>query len=1157
MNDREMTREELIKELAELHQRIAALESARKSQEARELRASLLLESAPLGIHECDIEGRITFVNSSHEATTGYSADELLGTYIWDRIEPGPQRDALPAYLKRLVAEPSRPEPYICRNVKKSGEVFDVRVDWNYKRDSQGDIVGFVSMVSDITEQKRTEEALRQSEARYRTLTESTSNMIYIVDRSGDVVFVNQSAARFLGCDVKDAVGKQQEDLFPAGRAKQHAATIGRLFETGETFEKDETYGAGSNAIWLNTRLIPLKDDRGQTIAVMGVSRNITDSKRAERALQQAHDELERRVEERTAELAEANKALQQSRDEFRTIYDHMSDAVVVVDAEDAMVVRANSAFCAMLGCSEADLPLLTPAKIHSPESLPGVLRYFESLKQDGIMPYSNTPLVRSDGSIVYADVVSEMIVYNGRSCWISFFHDVTERKRVEEAVLCAKQQWERTFDSVPDLIALLDRSSRIVRVNQAMADRMSLTPQQCVGLKCCEAVHGLHSPPEFCPNALTLEDGKGHHVEMHEDRLGGDFLVTTTPIFDENNQFIGSVHVARDITDRKQAQEALRQSEEKYRGLIDICPDSVVVSDLTGKILFVSKEAWTLMAVPEQADLAGQSVFDYVIKSDRVRLATSIAEATQRGRRGPTEYTLLRPNGTTVPAELLSTMIPDAQGKPMALMSMIRDISNRKQTEEALRRSEEQYRGLVEICPDSIIVSDLTGKSLFASKQTWRLLRARDEEVLIGESIFDQVIEADRPRMAESLAELIQIGRHSHTEYTIRRRDGTTVPTEISSAIVRDAEGRPIALMAIVRDISDRKQAEEALRQSEEKYRGLVEICPDSVVVADLAGKAVFVSPQTWTLLAIPESEELVGRSVYSYVVEGDRTRLATNIVDLVTVGKQKHMEYGLLRSDGAAIPAELSSAVIRDAQGQPTSLMAIIRDISDRKQAEETLKREHRTLKHLLQSSDHERQLIAYEIHDGLTQQLAGAIMQLETYSYQKDHKPKEATRAYDAALTMLRQAHFEARRLISGVRPPILDESGIVAAVAHLVNEHRLQKGPTIEFRSEVAFDRLAPILENAIYRIVQEGLANACRHSKSDKVRVELVQRNDILQIVVKDWGIGFDPNKVKDDRFGLEGIRERARLLAGHTVIETKRKHGTCITVELPLALRKD
>ena len=115
---------------------------------------------------------------------------------------------------------------------------------------------------------------------------------------------------------------------------------------------------------------------------------------------------------------------------------------------------------------------------------------------------------------------------------------------------------------------------------------------------------------------------------------------------------------------------------------------------------------------------------------------------------------------------------------------------------------------------------------------------------------------------------------------------------------------------------------------------------------------------------------------------------------------------------------------------------------------------------------------------------------------------------------------------------------------------------RSGSTIEFRSDVAFDRLAPIMENAIYRIVQEGLTNACTHSKSAQVSVELLQRGDDLRITVQDWGVGFNPGEVAENRFGLVGIRERARLLGGHTLVESSPEQGTCLIVQLPLALQE-
>jgi signal transduction histidine kinase len=240
-----------------------------------------------------------------------------------------------------------------------------------------------------------------------------------------------------------------------------------------------------------------------------------------------------------------------------------------------------------------------------------------------------------------------------------------------------------------------------------------------------------------------------------------------------------------------------------------------------------------------------------------------------------------------------------------------------------------------------------------------------------------------------------------------------------------------------------------------------------------------------------------------------------------------------------------------------QQPALISFFHDITERKKAHEALQRQHQTLKHLLHASDNERQLIAYEIHDGLAQQLAGALMQIQAFAHLKDKKPKEAAKALDAAMTMLQQAHFEARRLIAGVRPPILDESGVVEAVAHLVHEQSREKGPKIENRSRVDFDRLDPTLENAIYRITQEALTNACKHSKSERISVRLSQRGNRVRIEIRDWGVGFDPKAVPKDHFGLEGIRHRARLLGGKCNIRSMAGKGSRVTVELPVVPRDE
>jgi PAS domain S-box-containing protein len=225
---------------------------------------------------------------------------------------------------------------------------------------------------------------------------------------------------------------------------------------------------------------------------------------------------------------------------------------------------------------------------------------------------------------------------------------------------------------------------------------------------------------------------------------------------------------------------------------------------------------------------------------------------------------------------------------------------------------------------------------------------------------------------------------------------------------------------------------------------------------------------------------------------------------------------------------------------------------EITAMKQAQTALRMDRRTIKHMLHASDHERQMIAYDLHDGVAQQLAGAIMHLQSYAHSRHNNPENAAKAFEDGMAMLRQSHSETRRLISGVRPPVLDESGVVAAIAHLVYDPAFRDGPRIEFRSQIISSRLPSVLENAIYRIVQEGLTNIRKHSQSPTARVSLTQWENTLFIRIRDQGVGFDPENVEHRCFGLEGIRERARLLGGKCNIRSKPGRGTVVVVTVPV-----
>ncbi len=180
---------------------------------------------------------------------------------------------------------------------------------------------------------------------------------------------------------------------------------------------------------------------------------------------------------------------------------------------------------------------------------------------------------------------------------------------------------------------------------------------------------------------------------------------------------------------------------------------------------------------------------------------------------------------------------------------------------------------------------------------------------------------------------------------------------------------------------------------------------------------------------------------------------------------------------------------------------------------------------------------------------QYATGATMHLGSYLNDRENQP--ASPQLDLVMMLLQRTIQEGRRLINGLRPPILDEEGVVAAIEHLIQD-TITGGPEITFEHAAGLERLAPELESAIFRIVQESLTNAQKHSRSPRIRIVLEHDSHRVRLDIQDWGVGFAPSGVLEDRHGLRGIRQRVALLGGDVTIDSQPGKGTKIAVDLPI-----
>jgi PAS domain S-box-containing protein len=556
------------------------------------------------------------------------------------------------------------------------------------KKISFGGVPAVIVMFRDVTERKRADEALRESENRYRTLAESSTDDIFIIGRDDTVRFVNSHAAGNLHLPAAEVIGKPRKNFFPPDIAEKQGTYLQEVFETGEPFHEDGKILYGNQEFWQNTSLVPLKDETGTVVAVLGVSRDITERKVAEEAL----NESERR---------------------FRELSDLLPQTVYETDANGILTYANHIAF-EWFGYTEDEfkkgLNVLQMIAPHDRERAGAAFRAI--IEGTGRTRVSDEyqALQKNGGTFPISIFASPVIVHGRINGHRGIIIDNTERKRVEEALRDSKNRFSNLVAQSPLSIQILDISGKTILVNRAFEELWEVPAEQVLGYNLLPDDQsrdtGINSYLEKAFSGDSVVCPPIEFTPKTESVLGRTRVVQAFiyPIKDESGAIREVTLVHMDITDRKQAEEALAESEQKFHDIFNTTTDSIHICEIKedsspGRFIEINEVCLQMLGYSRE-EMLTKTPFDITtdyfnpplenILKEQLTTSTSMFETEHR-----------RKDGSTVPVEINSHVVT-IQGKKV-LLGVARDITERKRAEGTLLKVNQKLN----------ILSQLTRKDL------------------------------------------------------------------------------------------------------------------------------------------------------------------------------------------------------------------------------------------------------------------------------------------------------------------------------------------------------------------------------------------------------------------------------------------------------------
>lgn len=619
-----------------------------------------------------------------------------------------------------------------------------------------------------------------------------------------------------------------------------------------------------------------------------------------------------------------------------------------------------------------------------------------------------------------------------------------------------------------------------------------------------------------------------------------------------------------RDITAAKMGEDKLEESEKKLLQVLASTSDNFYVVDRAYNVILINETAKRNLEIAWEKPVdVGTNLLEVIPLQGGERILESF-EKVFSGER--IEYELYH-SLETLPSWVLVNFTPviDEADTVVGAHVVAKDITERKKAEQVIRESEERYRTLVENATEALVVLDTEKKNFITVSESAGLLFKMSKEELLktGPIELSPEYQPDGRLSAEVALEKINEaieGGKPYFEWTHCDSIGNLIPCELR--LVRLPSENQILVRGSIIDITERKRTEQAIKSGEETRRLIMNSSLDAIICLDTAGKVTVWTQQAEKIFGWSE-EEMTGKRISDTIIPQQyREQHREGLTNYRKTGDgiilNRLIEITALRKNQEEFPVELT--IVPFEQDGKTFFCGFLRDITERKKGEELLKQTSEQLRQLtgyLQNiREEERITIAREIHDELGQQLTVMKMDI-SWLHNKLGVSDDIVRQRMKELNnILDETVVTVRRIASELRPSMLDDMGLVAAIEWQLSEFEKRFGVKTIFNKTNSEISLPADFKTGLFRIVQESLTNVSRYAKAKKVVISLQQVEGEIQLTIEDDGEGFDNEKIAAKKtLGILGMKERAAMMGGVYVISSMPGKGTIATTNVPFRVQ--